>query len=56
MDAKRRGSRSSLVQKLLQLARNRAVDLEQRGELVGPLADIKTYIDKEIAAPAAAQR
>jgi hypothetical protein len=56
MDAKRRGARSSLVQKLLQLARNRAVDLEQRGELVGPLADIKTYIDKEIAAPAAAQR
>jgi hypothetical protein len=36
MDAKRRGARSSVVQKLLQLAHNRALDLEKRGELTDP--------------------
>ena len=56
MDAKRRGARSSVVQKLLQLAHNKALDLEKRGELTGPLADIKTYVEREIAAPIAAQK
>jgi hypothetical protein len=56
MDAKRRGARSSVVQKLLQLAHNKALDLEKRGELARPLADIKTYVEREIAAPIATQK
>jgi len=56
MDAKRRSARSSVVQKLLQLARNKAEDLERRGELNGPLANIKAEIDKEIATAGTARK
>jgi hypothetical protein len=52
MDAKRRQAHSSVVLKLFQLARNKAADLENRGELTGRLVQIRDYIDAQISSDA----
>jgi hypothetical protein len=56
MDAKRRQAHSSVVLKLLQLARNKALDLDNRGELSRDLAKIRDYVEAQIATYVEAQK